>query len=471
MGNICSCTCCTCCSCCNCCQTLDQPEIQTSIEQDRLQAYLKFQSRPPQSKGMGYISEETLQNENQSNFDLVQDQAAKRIQSIPVKCKNPSSVSGNYEYTEENLNNLETSPQILETEGINHENNESFEVNLNNLELIQEETKNLDFEESSKCSQELCKDSHCFVWRQDLVFRFMSRKEISSGPVVMKCVECCKRFSRPGFECSVCKAVKCERCGLVEGLQKPALVCSRNDPLVWSVDSWAFSIEFNGATRQAFVCSACRKTYQEPAFTCHKCFYYLCIGCSGKKGVCPPMNLLKCPDNESLFLNPSPNSFYHCSQCEKHTKEPGYFCNSCTYSLCKSCSSKLCLSMLRHPGLYCKSNHTSMTLSQVKSVKNSGHPNCLSCGKSNMTYVLSCSCGQRLCLECADSLQTIIEECIGKELAKKQWVKWYKLIDLYIGETKICNKCEGEITHGVYFYDNTNYDTCYCYDCIAMTSD
>ena len=112
-----------------------------------------------------------------------------------------------------------------------------------------------------------------------------------------------------------------------------------------------------------------------------------------------------------------------------------------------------------------------MTLSQVKSVKNSGHPNCLSCGKSNMTYVMSCDCGKRLCLECGDSLQTIIEECIGNELSKKKWVKWYKLIDLYTGETRICNKCKGEIAQGVYFYDNTNDDSCYCYDCIAMTSE
>ena len=544
MGNACSCSCCSCCHCCTCCQTPGQPEIKTPLEEDRLKTYLKSHSRPPQSKGSEYISEETILSYSHTNFILIQDHISKPILSSPLKGKNPATVSEYDDSLEENLSSLDRNSKILEAEAKNlrnnenfeisfncidrnskileseakaYQNNENFEINLdcidknyktfeskprnnenfeaslNNLVFIQEETKNPEFgkssqevcidpncmiqeeiiedvEQSSKFSQEFCKDSHCFVCRQDLVFAFMLRKGISSGPVVMKCSECFKRFSRPGFECSSCRALKCGKCGLVEGLTIPELICSRNDPLVWSVDSWAFSIEFNGATRQAFVCSVCRKTYQEPAYTCHKCFYYLCIGCSGKKGLCPPMNLLKCPDNDLLSLNPSPCNFYHCSQCQKHTKEPGYFCKSCTYSLCKSCSSKLCLSMLRHPGLYCKNNHTSMILSPNKSVKLSGHPNCLSCGKSEMTYVLSCYCGQRLCLECGESLQTIIEECIGKEISNKKWVKWYKLIDLYIAETKICNKCEGEIVQGVYFYDNTNDETCYCYNCIMITS-
>ena len=522
MGNTCSCSSCSSCSCCTCCQTPAQPEIKTQLEEDQLKTHLKSQSRPPQSKGCEYISEEAILSHSHTNHLQIHDQISRPILSTPLKGKMPATVSDNYDCFEENLDYLDRSPKILESEPPNVQNNENFEINLDyldenphileseplnpqnngiglkNLVFKQEETKNPgfaisckfsqdlckdsdcmiqdeiaveDIEESSKFSLEFCSDNHCFVWRQDLVFAFMRRKGIDSGPAVMKCAECFKRFSRPGFECSACKAVKCERCGMMEGLAKPELICSRNDQMVWSVDSWAFSIEFNGATRQAFVCSVCRKTYQEPAFTCHKCFYYLCIGCSGKKGLCPPMNLLKCPDNDPLTLNPSPNTFYHCSQCEKHTKEPGYFCKSCSHSLCKSCSSKLCLSMLRHPGLYCKRSHSSMTLSQNKLVKNLGHPNCLSCGKSDMIFVLSCYCGQRLCLECADSLQTIIEDCIGKEISRKKWVKWYKLIDLYVGETKNCNKCEGEVVQGVYFYDNTNDDTCYCYNCVVMISE
>ena len=310
-----------------------------------------------------------------------------------------------------------------------------------------------------------CCNEHQYKWKQDLVYFYMKTNGLEQQPIIMACAECNSMFSKASWQCTVCYSVICNNCGVNKNLMRPIIKCTRGHEPKWSVDSWAYPLEKKKTTRPLIICSVCKKSLQEPAYTCRPCYYNSCINCSKGKGVVPPIDILVCDsDNEPLVLTSITDQ--QCSQCNKPIKDTGYACSSCNIYKCKSCVIIASLKMIRHAGLRCRENHPSMCLNDCKRSGNKDKQSCINCGTSVLNYGLFCvCCADRCCLDCAEKIQDLIEACIGKKLDETNYINWYNYIDIENDQILKCGTCKENISDGIYFVDKLNQS--HCTDCIS----
>ena len=331
-------------------------------------------------------------------------------------------------------------------------------------EKVQFNLPNNDDNQDILSRQKSCNNEHQFQWKQDLVYSFMIANGLDQKPILITCAQCNAMFSKASWQCTACDLIICNNCGESQSLNRPMIKCTRGHEPKWSVDSWAYPLEKKKTTRPVIICSICRKSLQEPAYTCRSCYYNSCIQCSKAKGVIPPINILVCCDENPLVLTSITGQ--QCNLCNNPITDFGYACSSCNSYNCKNCVIAKSLKMIRHAGLRCTENHPSMCLNDCKRSGIKEKQSCINCGGSVLNFGLFCVyCAERCCLECADKIQDLLEICIGKKLDETNYIKWYKYIDYQTDQVLNCGTCRHEITDGIYFEDNL--DQPHCTECVS----